>query len=215
MISNCNIDIEYVHKRSGQLQNRKSRANATISASVIQGGYKITIKTALNNDMFICEKPIIYDSFKGQGKVTIKIPDQHCLILIKDALETNVNNIVQLLSGLTPKVLPSTNLKSDENKENISNNIGLNKYLTLHALHTPDKKKNKLISPNKKFLDSPSSTTNNNDYEKMSPGKLKLRSPIKRKIIIGTGTPLKNSIQGTPPKNWNGVLFSPSVENKR
>jgi hypothetical protein len=165
----CNVDIQFFDKRTSQLKSRKSRINATVRIRKINGGFEIVIKTANTNDFFITEKPIIFQKLKVDGKATLKIPEQTCSLLIHDTSEQSIDILLEVFSSTMPVPVPVQIQKTSFN-----------------AIYTPESKKK---SKQKLVLDSPPSYS-------LNPHKLK--SPIKRIIIIGTGTPSKNLNSNSP-----------------
>lgn len=167
---NCNVDIEFFDKRSSQLKSKKSRTNATFRLRKINGGFEFYIKTANSSDLFITEKPTILQKLKLDGKITFKIPEQTCSLLIHDTNEQSINILLEVFSSTIPLSIPM------QVKRNSSD-----------AILTPESKNR--FKP-KSILDSPSSCI-------LYPQQ-KLKSPIKRRIIIGTGTPSKNGNCNSP-----------------
>jgi hypothetical protein len=165
----CDVDIEFLDKRTSQLKSQKSRKNAIVRIRKINGGFEIVIKTANNNDFFITEKPIIFQKLKVNGKITLKIPEQTCSLLIHDTTEESIDTLLEVFSSTTPV-----------QTQKISSN----------AIHTPESKK---LARQKPPLESPPSCSLYPHH--------KLKSPIKRRIIIGTGTPSKN-INSNSPQNY-------------
>ena len=97
MITVCNVVIEYFDKRSSQFTHKKSRANASVRCRSISGGFEILVKSSFNNDMFITNKPIIFDKFKSEGKISLKIPEFQCSLLIRDADEIQIGSVIAVL----------------------------------------------------------------------------------------------------------------------
>lgn len=167
----CNVNIQFFDKRTSQLKSKKLRINAIVRIRKINGGFEIVIKTANTNEFFITEKPTIFQKLKVDGKVTLKIPEQTCSLLIHDTNEESIDILLEVFSStmLVPVPAPVQIQKNSSD-----------------AIHTPESKK---FAKQKFNLDSPPSYI-------LNPHKLK--SPIKRIIFIGTGTPSKNLNSNSP-----------------
>jgi hypothetical protein len=184
MIDCCNVDIQYFHKRTNIVLSRKTREKATISIRKISGGFDISIRILDNlMDLFITEKPVVFDRLKSEGKLTIKVPEQLCSISIRDTTEAFINDLMERFSCLkspviTRKVL-SEKMPLGENKENIPLNSP--KKTSMLTADSPKAKMNVKVthSPGKSALPV------------MTSGFSRLMSPTKRVIAFGTGTPSK------------------------
>ena len=203
MIDCCNVDIQYFHKRTNTVLSRKTREKASISIRKIRGGFDISVRIHDNlMDLFITEKPVVFDRLKSEGKLTIKVPEQLCSISIRDTTEDFITDLLEGFSCSKSPVLAkkvfSDNTFLGDNKENIP-----------------------LNSPNKTSMlktESPKSILNvkaNRSPQKsalpvVTAGFSKLMSPIKRVIAFGTGTPSKiadGKYALSSPHNLRSTLY--------
>lgn len=208
MIQCCTVNIEYFDKKTNRVHTRNVRRNAAFSMRKINGGFEITVKSANNNDLFITEKPLIYDKFVTDGKITIKIPENRCAISIQDTVEDDIRNLLQVLSQNSPGLVRRAStvrpqvLKFGDNKENIYQDLKLN----------ISPKPEKTYSDNKSSFRSPDSkertTSRNNLFNKSPPpfdSSINLHSPkVSRKLT--SPIPIKRRI--TPTKNEKEGLSS-------
>lgn len=164
--------------------SRKTREKASVSIRKISGGFEISIMIRDNlMDLFITEKPVVFDRLKSEGKLTIKVPEQLCSISIRDTTEEFIAGLLVGFSYLKSPTVVKKNICEKaslrDNKENI-------------PLDSP--KKTSMLS-----TESPKATQNIKTYRSpdksippvVTAGLSKLMSPTKRLIAFGTGTPSK------------------------
>lgn len=157
--------------------SRKTREKASVTVRKISGGFEISIMVRGNlMDLFISERPVAFDRLKSEGKLTIKVPEQLCSISIRDTTEKSITDVLEIFSCSHPPDVGKKNLGETvdftDNKENIPQHSPKNTLTkqSMKSSHTPDK-----------FTPPTIATT----------GISKLKSPTKRLIAFGTGTPSK------------------------
>jgi hypothetical protein len=191
MIDNCTVDIEYCDKRTNRVLSRKKREDAAVHVRKINGGMEIKI-TALNIvDLFITEKPVLFDRQKTEGILKIKMLEQLCVVHISNASESQIVNCLQAFSFSSPgaptrKTLPVSSLcNEDDNKEN-----------------KPSHSNIRTRTPTAKASSRNDLNVDENPIVKSTPEKgvlgltcdqRKAHLPVKRQIAFGTGTPSKPS----------------------
>lgn len=191
MIDSCTVDIEYCDRRTNRVLSRKKREDAAVHVRKINGGVEIKI-TALNIvDLFITEKPVLFDRQKTEGILKIKMLEQLCVVHISNASESQIVNCLQAFSFSSPgaptrKTLPVSNLwNEDDNKENKASHSNIrNRAPTVKASSRNDLNvdENALVksTPEKNVLG-------------LTCDQRKAHLPVKRQIAFGTGTPSKPS----------------------
>jgi hypothetical protein len=184
MIDCCNVDMQYFHKRTNMVLSRKTREKASISIRKINGGFDISIRIRDNlMDLFITEKPVVFDRLKSEGKLTIKVPEQLCSISIRDTTEEFITDLLEgfsyLKSPLAIKKVLREKKSLGENKENI-------------PLDSPTKTSMlTAVSPKAKINVKANRSPEKSALPAKNSGFSRLVSPTKRVIAFGTGTPSK------------------------
>jgi hypothetical protein len=191
MIDSCTVDIEYCDRRTNRILSRKKREDAAVHVRKINGGMEIKI-TALNIvDLFITEKPVLFDRQKTEGILKIKMLEQLCVVHISNASESQIISCLQAFSFSSPgaptrKTFPVSNLcNEDNNKENKASELNVRK-------RTPTVKASK-----RNVTDIDESPLVKSTPEKIVLGltcdQRKAHLPVKRQIAFGIGTPSKPS----------------------
>jgi hypothetical protein len=219
MIACCHCDIEFIDKRTNQLERRCPRPRAAVAARRITGGVEITIKTEHNRDVFVSKEPVVFDKFSGEGKLTVKIPEYLNILLIRNAA---VDEIQKLLRVIRPEVVVGT---LESNKENISSNTksieaGVKPLSNQRKLSTPESKKNArttkgslspflsmLLSKVVKGADKP-------DVSRTDVCSAISKTPIKRRLLTcGGNSPTMTRMGG--PTDSSNAWKSPSPRMAR
>lgn len=164
--------------------SKKTREKASISVRKISGGFDVSIRIRDNlMDLFITEKPVVFDRLKSEGKLTIKVLEQLCSISIRDTTEESISDLIKVFSNLKSPVavknVLSEKLSFGENKENI-------------PLDSP--KKTSMLageSPKGRLSLKANRSPEKSALPLVTAGFSKLMSPTKRLIAFGTGTPSK------------------------
>ena len=220
MIHSCTVDIEYFDKKTNRVHTRNVRASATFGMRKINGGFEISVKTGNSNDLFITEKPMIYDKLITDGKITIKIIENRCAVSVRDTVEENIRNLLEVLSQSSPGLIrrqsaPPEKLHNfSHNKENIcqeesSNIIKKIDKNNRHNKSSPESKER--ITLNNNIPNNKLSCTSINLNSPKGPTKILSSNPVKRTIPFGTGTPSKNENGGlssfSSPQNLRSVRY--------
>lgn len=191
MIDSCTVDIEYCDRRTNRVLSRKKREDAAVHVRKINGGMEIKI-TALNIvDLFITEKPVLFDRQKTEGILKIKMLEQLCVIHISNASESQIVSCLQAFSFSSPGVptrknLPVSDLcNEDDNKENKASELSIRNRASTR----------KASSRNATNIDenSPVKSTPEKNVSGLTCDQRKAHFPVKRQIAFGTGTPSKPS----------------------
>ena len=220
MIRCCTVDIEYFEKKTNRVHAGNVRTNATFSMRKINGGFEISVKTGNSNDLFISEKPMIYDKLITDGKITIKIIENRCAISVRDTVEENIRNLLEVLSQNSPGLIrrqsapPEKQQVSSNNKENVGQNflsdiVENTQRNNRYNKSSPESKER--ITLNNNVLDNKVSCTVINLHYPKQTKKVLSSNPIKRMIPLGTGTPSKSENGGlssfTSPQNLRSVRY--------
>ena len=191
MIDSCTVDIEYCDRRTNRVLSRKKREDAAVHVRKINGGMEIKI-TALNIvDLFITEKPVLFDRQKTEGILKIKMLEHLCVVHISNASESQIVSCLQVFSFSSPgaptrKTLPVSDLcNEDDNKENRASELSIRNRTS----------NGKASSRNATNIDENSlvKSTPEKNVLGLTCDQRKAHLPGKRQIAFGTGTPSKPS----------------------
>ena len=111
MIAECRVDIEKFNSLWTKVVEKRSRTKASLIFSCGRNGtdFSLTVKTkgSLGTDLFVTQKLSIHDKSKALGKLSLKIPEFHSILLVSETTELAIQEFLDTIANSNKENTPS------------------------------------------------------------------------------------------------------------